>query len=94
MLNRGCSKQIRRTGNGPAGGEFGALLKRLRCKAGLSQAALASAAGLSQQAISKLEVSAGKPTWTTACALASALGADLADFRPHESLVPKACPPN
>jgi len=75
MLNHRRSHQVER---------FGALLRQLRCHAGLSQTALADAADVTQQAISKLEAGDCNPTWVTVCALASALGTDVAVFHPGE----------
>ncbi len=61
---------------------IGKKIKALREAKGLSQEALARSANLSTSVVARLEQ--GKiadPQWSTMCALADALGADLADFR-------------
>jgi predicted ATPase/transcriptional regulator with XRE-family HTH domain len=61
----------------PGTGGFGALLKRLRLAAGLTQEALAERAGLSAKAVSDLERDPGRvPRLGTVSLLADALGAD------------------
>ena len=61
----------------PGTGGFGALLKRLRLAAGLTQEALAERAGLSAKAVSDLERGPGRvPRLGTVSLLADALGAD------------------
>ncbi|RMH42232.1 MAG: XRE family transcriptional regulator [Deltaproteobacteria bacterium] len=52
-------------------------LRRLRAKAGLSQHALAEAAGLSSETVSRVERGAFEPSLTTAAKLAGALGISL-----------------
>jgi DNA-binding XRE family transcriptional regulator len=59
--------------------QFGFRLRLLRIEAGLSQAVLARLAGVTQQAISRLEGGA-EPNWRTACRLADALGRSPAVF--------------
>ena len=55
---------------------FNERLKQLRDKAGLTQEALARAAGISVSAVSKLEQTAIDPSWSTVQALARALGVE------------------
>ena len=62
-------------------GAFGRSLHTLRLEMGLSQAALAARAGVTQQAISRLELGRCEPTWATVRAIVSALDADLAVFQ-------------
>jgi transcriptional regulator with XRE-family HTH domain len=52
-------------------------LKVLRDTAGLSQEALARAAGISTSAVTKLEQAGKEPSWDTAKKLAKALGVSL-----------------
>jgi len=59
---------------------FSALLKALRMEKGLSQDALARAAGLSVSAISKLEQNDMDPAWSTVQQLAKALGVSCEAF--------------
>jgi transcriptional regulator with XRE-family HTH domain len=59
---------------------FGDRLKALREKAGMSQEAIARAAGISTSAISKLEQKKVEPTWPTVQALARALGVGCQTF--------------
>jgi transcriptional regulator with XRE-family HTH domain len=58
---------------------FAARLRRLRLAAGLSAADLSAAAGLTRQALHKLE-SGSVPSLPTAQRLAAALGVPLADL--------------
>src|SRR3954469_9096297 len=60
---------------------FGERLRRLRETAGLSQEALARAAGLSTSTIAKVEQRGIDPSWTTVQALATALGVSSEAFR-------------
>lgn len=53
---------------------FGRRLARMRDEAGLSQPALAAAAGVHRQTIARLEGGSALPNGTTAAALARALG--------------------
>src|SRR5215813_12870665 len=55
---------------------FGALLRRYRIDAGLTQAALAERAGLSVRAVQHLEAGRGQPYQDTARRLADALPLD------------------
>jgi len=57
---------------------FGALLRRYRVDAGLTQAALAERAGLSIRAVQHLEAGRGQPYPDTARRLAEALPLDVA----------------
>src|SRR5690242_70369 len=69
---------------------FGALLKRHRIAAGLSQEALAERAGLSGQAISTLERGVKqRPYRETVRRLASALGLSAAEATRLEAAVPR-----
>jgi transcriptional regulator with XRE-family HTH domain len=60
---------------------FGERLKSLREQAELSQAELATRAGLSLGIISHLELGRYSPKWETVCALADALKVSVQDFR-------------
>jgi DNA-binding XRE family transcriptional regulator len=60
---------------------FGARLRALRLRAGLSQHKLAVLAGLTRDGLAKLEAGRGQPRWQTVQALADALGVSLDDFR-------------
>jgi transcriptional regulator with XRE-family HTH domain len=60
---------------------FGERLKELREAAGLSQEALARAAGLSTSTVAKTEQRDIDPSWSTVQALAKALGVSSEDFR-------------
>lgn len=60
--------------------DFGKRLKELRDGAGLTQQALAEAAGLSKDAIYSIEAGKRRPTWDTAIALAGALGVTCEAF--------------
>jgi transcriptional regulator with XRE-family HTH domain len=53
---------------------FGERLRELREQAGLSQEALARAAGISTSTVSKMEQRTIDPSWSTVRALARALG--------------------
>jgi transcriptional regulator with XRE-family HTH domain len=64
-------------------------LKALRDAAGLSQEALARAAGISTSAVTKLEQAGKEPSWDTAKKLAKALGATLDDLAVEEPAAPK-----
>jgi DNA-binding XRE family transcriptional regulator len=66
---------------------FGATLKRLREKAGLTRYGLANAAGLKTQQLDHLEANPGAvPRWDTVCKLADALGVPLEAFRVPEKI--------
>ncbi|MER7228236.1 helix-turn-helix transcriptional regulator, partial [Streptomyces rubradiris] len=61
----------------PPGGDFGQELRRLRARAGLSQEALAHAAGVSVRALADMERGRTRgPQRRTVGALAEALGLD------------------
>src|SRR4051794_26422612 len=59
---------------------FAGRLKELREAAGLTQKQLAEKAGMGQRTVSALEQGLSDPIWSTAIALAKALGADLRAF--------------
>jgi transcriptional regulator with XRE-family HTH domain len=59
---------------------FAGRLKELRERAGLTQQALADKAGLSKAGIADLEQARREPSWSTAVALAEALGVDCRAF--------------
>src|SRR5262249_32120460 len=59
---------------------FGARLKRLRERAGLSQEELALRAGLNRYSVIKWERDQHEPMWSSVLALARALGCTVADF--------------
>ena len=63
---------------------FASTLARLRESAGLTLADLGDAAGLSRQAVHKLEAGEARPTWDTVQALATALGVSTEVFRDPE----------
>ncbi len=65
---------------------FGAILKLLREKAGLSQRKLASRAGLAFQGISFLEKGLRQPSWATVRRLARVLGVSVVEFDALEGL--------
>jgi len=72
-------------GNGRGPGAFGAQLRRLRERAGLSQAALAEHAGLGVNTLAALELERRRPHPRTLAALVSALGLTPAERdRLHE----------
>jgi transcriptional regulator with XRE-family HTH domain len=60
---------------------FGLRLKELRRQAGLTQVALAKAAGLSKTGVTDLEQGRREPSWRTLLALADALRIELSRFR-------------
>jgi transcriptional regulator with XRE-family HTH domain len=60
---------------------FGARLKELRERAGLTQSSLAEKAGLSQRAVSHWEQGLREPGWSAVLALSDALGVPLEEFR-------------
>jgi DNA-binding XRE family transcriptional regulator len=62
------------------GPTFGERLKDLRERAGLNQPALADKAGLTKQAINKLEKGESEPSWITVRRLARALGVSVLEF--------------
>ena len=58
-------------------GEFRALVHRLRCDAGLTQAELAHRMGTTQSAIARMEGGGVRPTLETLEKLGKAIGSDL-----------------
>lgn len=64
---------------------FGAKLKELRERAGLSQSELADRAGLSQRAISNWEADLRDPVWQNVRAICKALGVGCAAFEETSS---------
>lgn len=60
---------------------FGAVLKALRERAGLTVQELAEAASLTRQAVHNYESGARKPTWDAVQALAAALKVTTDTFR-------------
>ena len=65
--------------------DFAVRLQYLRKDAGLTQIQLATAAGLSSQAIAALEQGTRSPTWDTVLRLSEALGVATEDFRLDKS---------
>ena len=59
---------------------FGVVLKRLREEAGLSQAALAEAAGMNVFGVAKIEQGIREPGWGTVLKLAAALEVECTAF--------------
>jgi transcriptional regulator with XRE-family HTH domain len=73
---------------------FNERLRELREAAGLTQEALARAAGLSTSAVSKLEQRDIDPSWSTVQVLARALGVNCAAFEgPSPEPAPGPPPP-
>lgn len=70
--------------------QFGITLKRLRTDAGLSQAALADLAGISDESIRLIEKGEREPNWSTVRKLARALNVSIASF--DESPPPPSLP--
>lgn len=66
--------------NGWPPSRFGEALKRERARAGMSQQALADAAGCHKFTVSKLERGAQEPAWQLVLALARALGCGVEAF--------------
>jgi transcriptional regulator with XRE-family HTH domain len=68
--------------------DFGARLRALREKAGLSQSELGErAGGIAYQTIAKYERQAMEPNWPTVLDLARALGVSVAEFAEAEPSV-------
>lgn len=67
---------------------FGVKLRELRSAAGLSQAALADLAGVSQRAVAHWEQGLRQPTWDAVQALAKALGVDCRAFVTDDAATP------
>jgi transcriptional regulator with XRE-family HTH domain len=59
---------------------FGDILKSLRVKAGITQAQLAAASGISLGSVRNLEQGIRQPTWDTVQRLAHALGEPYDSF--------------
>lgn len=74
-------------------GMFSELLAELRERAGLSQYALARKAGLTRQALSRLELGEREPTWHTVQVLATALGVSTEELRDPDLEMPAEQPP-
>jgi transcriptional regulator with XRE-family HTH domain len=68
---------------------FSRLLKELRARAGLTQAALAERAGLGRISIAQLEGGIREPSWKTLVKLARAMNASLGDFTLFEESTAK-----
>jgi|SRR5581483_1503084 len=69
---------------------FGRRLEELRVQFGKTQAELAEQAGLTKDAVSRLERGQRSPTWGTVVALATALGISTEEFRqPPTGAAPK-----
>jgi putative transcriptional regulator len=81
------------TGAGnPHAAHFAARLKGLREAAGLTQRELAEKAGVAQRTVSSLEQALYEPVWSTALALAEALGVQVQAFVPVNELTAETCP--
>jgi transcriptional regulator with XRE-family HTH domain len=61
--------------------KFGVILRKMRTERGLTQTALAEAAGLHRVALANLEYGKREPMWETVQALAGALGVSCDEFR-------------
>jgi transcriptional regulator with XRE-family HTH domain len=57
---------------------FGKAVRRLRRKRGVTQEALAAAAGLTARTLSAIETGNANPTWATVRDIAAALGVSMA----------------
>lgn len=68
---------------------FARRLEELRSNAGLTQYALAKRAGVSKQAISRLEMGVNEPAWETVQLLALALGVDCRVFTDPDVSIPE-----
>jgi transcriptional regulator with XRE-family HTH domain len=68
---------------------FAARLRVVREQAGLTQQALADAAGLSQVHVARLETGTRQPGWETVQALADALGVSTEDLRSRPPRISK-----
>jgi transcriptional regulator with XRE-family HTH domain len=69
---------------------FAGRLKELREQAGLTQQELADKAGLSKAGIADLEQARREPSWSTAVALAEALGVAVTSFLKEPAPRPQA----
>ncbi len=65
---------------------FGARLKQMRAEAGLSLKELAGRAGLTPDAIVKLEAGIRRPAWETVLALAGVFGVSCEEFNKEPDL--------
>jgi transcriptional regulator with XRE-family HTH domain len=63
-----------------SGTGFGARLKELREKAGISQAQLAEKTGMNVFGVAKLEQGTREPSWVTVLLITKALGVDCTAF--------------
>jgi transcriptional regulator with XRE-family HTH domain len=61
---------------------FGAILKAIRERVGLSQQGLADKAGMNVFGVAKLEQGHREPAWATVLQLADALGVEVTEFIP------------
>ena len=61
--------------------KFGARLRELRIRAGMTQTELADAAEVSQNGLSHWETGSREPGWSTIVKLADALGVSCEEFR-------------
>jgi transcriptional regulator with XRE-family HTH domain len=73
------------TQGGWAASGFGARLRVLRERAGLSQAKLAKAAGCYHGTIAKMEQGLQEPAWPLVLAICDALGVSCDEFRPDRA---------
>lgn len=69
-----------------------ARIRELREAAGMTQAGLAEAAGLTARAVEGLERGRGMPRLDTACALADAMGVDVGELRRPPCAVGRRAP--
>jgi transcriptional regulator with XRE-family HTH domain len=70
-------------------GGFASRLRELRLAANMTQEALARAASVSNNTVSKLEQGAGDPSWNTVRTLAKALGVSVAAFEVEDTVEPE-----
>jgi transcriptional regulator with XRE-family HTH domain len=68
---------------------FGGRLRELREQAGLTQSGLGERAGLSGNALARLERGERQPLWETVLALAEALGVGVEAFTTPPAQMPK-----
>lgn len=74
--------------------DFGGRLRELRAASGMTLRALAEAAGVTPDALVKLERGDRKPTWETVLALAKALGVDCTAFTKRPAPATRTAPPD
>ena len=89
-----CSSALGRSV--PSTFTFAGRLRELREAAGITRYELAKRAQLPKQTVYKLEQGDRDPSWTTAVALANALGVNVSVFvvkSPEPPIVPTASPP-